>query len=199
MKSVSLNHKYLRSAPFRSVVAAAVLLGIGLFVAGCGSSGGPSVNEQLKELGTPQVQTVKFAGTVTIDGKPPAASIKQGLRIMLYDPAKPPAPEAAPVNAMVDRDTGRFEFSTYRQGDGVPQGSYIVLFVALEHAPLGGMRGHHEPDGLNNLYNDPDKNKDNEKFKVVVAPPGRTDYTFDLELAGKEPVTTPDSKAITRF
>jgi hypothetical protein len=53
------------------------------------------------------------------------------------------------------------------------------------------------PDELKNLYNDPEKNKNDPAFLFEVQPPGRTDYQFDLAVAGKDPVKTPGSYAVT--
>jgi hypothetical protein len=170
-------------------------IGISVFVAGCTKPPGQSLNQQLQELKTEQHPTAKFAGTVTIDGLPPKDVIKQGLRIMLYDPKNPSAPGSAPLNAIVNLADGTFEFTSYSQGDGVPEGSYIVIFAALKHSLLGKEQGYHQPDALKNRYNDPDKSE----FKVDVTRPGKTDYLFELALQGKEPVTTPGPKAITHF
>ena len=83
---------------------------------------------------------------------------------------------------------------TYFPGDGVPLGKYVVGFVAL-HAPKkargggppGGPLPYRGPDSLKNLYNDPDKNKDIQEFVVEVTEPGRSDYEFNLTVAGKDP------------
>jgi hypothetical protein len=48
-------------------------------------------------------------------------------------------------------------------------------------------RVYRDPDGLKNLYNDPEKNKDIPEFMVDLAEPGRDDYQFNLTVAGKEP------------
>jgi hypothetical protein len=53
------------------------------------------------------------------------------------------------------------------------------------------------PDELKNLYNDPEKNKNDAAFLVDVQPPGRTDYQFDLSVAGKDPVIKPGPHAVT--
>ena len=50
-----------------------------------------------------------------------------------------------------------------------------------------GRRGFFPPDELKNLYNDPDKNSQNPDFKIELTPPGKTDYTFDLKVAGEQP------------
>jgi hypothetical protein len=167
-----------------------------VFVAGCGSSG-PIPSDQ-KNLGTPSQPVAKFAGTVTIDGKTPREAIKRGLTIMLYDPKKPPEHGTAPLSAIVNVN-GHFEFTTYQHGDGAPEGSYIALFVSLEHARMGRSQGYHQPDALKNLYNDPDKNKDVKDFNVTLQKPGETDHQFNLDLAGKEPPSSPGPNAITSY
>lgn len=153
----------------------------------------------MKELNATREKTAKFAGTVTIDGKIPRDAINNGLYIMLYDPKKPPAPSATPLKTMVDRETGRFVFTTYTQGDGVPVGSYCVLFVVLKHTMMGRKPGFHEPDALKNLYNDPDKAKDNPEFNLTVSTPGKSDYKFDLKLEGEEQAANTGPHAVTQF
>ena len=44
------------------------------------------------------------------------------------------------------------------------------------------------PDGLKNLYSDPEKNKNEKEFNIEVAEPGKGDYEFNLSIAGKEGV-----------
>ena len=90
---------------------------------------------------------------------------------------------------------GRFSFYTYTTGDGVHVGSYVVLFAELRSNRERGLLG---PDGLNNLYNDPDKNAQNKEFVVSVESPGKTDYEFNLQVAGKEP-GTPGPHAVTEI
>jgi len=55
------------------------------------------------------------------------------------------------------------------------------------------------PDELQNLYNDPENNAKVPEFNVEIKSPGRSDWQFDLAVAGKEPVTNPGSKAITKL
>jgi len=82
---------------------------------------------------------------------------------------------------------GHFEFNTYGTGDGLPAGSYVVLFA--QPKTEGG-------DGLKNLYNDPDKNAQEERFQINLTSPGKTDWAFDLAVAGKDPITTPGVHAV---
>jgi hypothetical protein len=175
------------------------LLGVGSLLAGCGKTSSQSMDGQLHEMNLTQKSTAKFAGTVTIDGKPPADSIKNGLFILAYDPKNPPHNNAPPLKTIVDRTTGHFEFTTYSHGDGLPEGSYIVLFVALHNTIFGKNPGFHGPDSLKNLYNDPDVNAKNPTFNITVSRPGKTDYSFDLKLQGQEPAAGSGEHAVTHF
>ncbi len=89
---------------------------------------------------------------------------------------------------------GRFAFNTYFDDDGVPPGRYVVTIAQLTYRKKRGYTG---PDLLKNLYNDPEKNATVEQFKIEHKPPGRRDYSFDLRVAGEEPVATPGPKALT--
>ncbi len=42
-------------------------------------------------------------------------------------------------------------------------------------------------------------NKDDQKFVVEIAAPGRADYDFNLEVVGKESVKAPGPLATTRL
>ena len=55
------------------------------------------------------------------------------------------------------------------------------------------------PDGLKNLYNDPQKNRNEKEFVVEVQSPGKTDYEFALSVAGKDPVPRASEYAVTRM
>ena len=71
--------------------------------------------------------------------------------------------------------TGTFAFRTYGDRDGVPAGNYVLTFTQLVDR---GKRGYFGPDGLKNLYNDPDKSE----FSIAHAKGGRSDYVFDLKI-----------------
>jgi hypothetical protein len=129
----------------------------------------------------------KFAGHVTVDGVSQLGTDK--LFVFLNDPQHL---EKWTYLTPCKQD-GRFEFMTYFPGDGVRLGKYVVGFVALRAltkakggGPAGGPTPYRGPDGLKNLYNDPDKNKDVQEFVVEVTQPGRTDYEFNLTVAGKD-------------
>jgi hypothetical protein len=143
----------------------------------------------------------KFAGIVTVDGLPP--SNKDGYLFILLNDFEHPT--RMPGHQARCNEDGTFSFMTYVGGDGVPPGTYIVEFVQLQ-VPRGGRqrntapaRTYVEPDHLNNLYNDPDKNKSDPNLVVEVKEPGSTDHQFNVELAGKPPVATPGPLAITKL
>jgi hypothetical protein len=64
---------------------------------------------------------------------------------------------------------------------------------------MGKKPGYHEPDALKNLYNDPDKAKDNPEFNVTVSAPGKSDHTFDLKLEGQEQAANTGPNSVTQF
>ena len=169
------------------LTTAATLLGLMI----CGCTGGRQTADQARKkayegTGEQQAAVAPFTGKVTVDGKPPANVGLGGIFVVLWDPKNPPTAKHLPAHAPCDSE-GNFTFTTYSKGDGAPVGSYIVCFAQLKKTSLNapGWRG---PDGLKNLYNDPDKNAENKEFKVDVTPPGKTDWQFPLQVEGKEPV-----------
>lgn len=164
-------------------------------MAGCGGpsqSADQALNDRLRDANATRGQIAKFSGTVTIDHLPPGFKPDESLMIMLYDTKNPPPPKQLPLSARVGSD-GHFEFTSYTKGDGVPVGSYKVLFAAFKVNPFRG--GSNSPDALKNLYNDPDTSQ----FNVEITEPGKTDWAFDLEIAGKDAVAQPSERAITRI
>jgi hypothetical protein len=151
-----------------------------------------------------RVPVAKVCGRVLIDGKPAADDL--GLFVVLSDPEHLEKPGPTPrMFAQCDPE-GNFAFTLYYTGDGVPYGKYVATFVELHRRSLPGraraprpLLYFVEPDELKNLYNDPEKNKNNPAFILDVQPPGRTDYQFNLAVAGKDPVKTPGRYAVTRL
>jgi hypothetical protein len=164
------------------------LLGMTLCVAGCshGQSESEAVKKSLEVNGLPKADVVPFAGTLTIDNQAPAIDPHNPLFVFAYDPKNPPKGRALPHNTRCDK-TGHFAFNTYGTGDGLPAGSYVILFA--QPKPGGG-------DSLKNLYNDPDQNAKEERFQITLTAPGKTDSTFDLATVGKDPVTAPGPHAV---
>jgi hypothetical protein len=171
--------------------------GLAIVVEGCGSStqtAQQALDREYKE--NPQLKRIslaKFAGTVTVDGQPPAKGTV--IVVMLNDPKKPAAPNR-PQQYAISTPEGAFEFSTSLKGDGTLPGSYVVTFAELHPH---GRRGFFPPDELKNLYNDPDTNAQKPEFRVELSAPGKTDYTFALKVAGEQPVEKPAPNATTQI
>ena len=189
----------------RLLVGVAAALFLVVAPSGCNNqrSSTQALDEQFKENSQFSKKPVaKFAGTVTVDGQPPAKDWK--LFVILTDA------QHLDENAHADKPRlcvacdpeGKFAFGTYDKADGVVAGKYVVTFVEL-HPPVDkaikgagvgrpaafslGARPHYlGPDELKNLYNDPDKNKSDPNFSLDLQPPGKGDYAFDLAVAGKE-------------
>lgn len=152
-----------------------------------------ALDQAIKDTGGTKQTLAAFAGKVTVDGQPPSTADNHALVVMLYNSKDPPSPKNPLLCTFCD-DAGNFAFGTYSRKDGVPAGSYVVLFANLKCA-IYGNAGFHGPDQLNNLYNDPEKSE----FKVDVAPPGKTDYLYELKVEGKTPNTAPGARAITQI
>src|SRR5579864_1189008 len=164
---------------------------LALLAVGCSGSSSPAarLEKAFHEANLQRTDVAKFAGTVSVDGQPPGPFTF----VMLMDPKNP---KAGVHKALCDQE-GKFAFTSYEEGDGVPPGSYVVLFARFN---MGGMLGHYDPpDLMHNLYNDPDKNGVMPEFQVTVAPGGKTDYSFSLTLSGKDPVEQPGPNAVTEL
>ena len=173
-----------------------VLAACALVTAGCDktTSSEERINAGLKAAGVSKSTLGKVAGAVTIDGKTleEAGFPSRDFVAILYDLKNPPSTKNPLLFTLINPD-GTFEFSTYDKGDGVPVGSYMLLFDALKFS-RAPKREYHEPDRLKDLYNDPDKSP----FPIEVKEPGKTDYQFDLVLEGKEK-GTPGPKAVAKI
>jgi hypothetical protein len=181
---------------FSRPYALIVVLAVGC-AGGCGrQSADDSVNKLLKEAGQQRADVSPLAGKVTIDGHAPNTRPGGGPKVIviLTDPAKPDAPVSGRPKATC-QPNGEFSFNTYGTGDGVAAGKYVVAIVELKFDKRKGYVG---PDGLKNLYNDPDKNASEGGFVIEHKAPGKNDYVFNLEVEGHEP-GTPGPHSITTF
>jgi hypothetical protein len=167
------------------------------WAAGCSrQSADDSVNKVLKETGQQRADVFPLAGKVTIDGHAPNTRPGGGQKVIviLTDPAKPEAPVSGRPKAIC-QPNGDFSFNMYGTGDGVVAGKYVVAIVELKFDKRKGYIG---PDGLKNLYNDPDKNATMDGFVIEHKAPGKTDYVFNLEVAGHD-AETPGPHSVTTF
>jgi hypothetical protein len=156
-------------------------------VAGCSGrqSTEARIQKALAGAGAKATSLFPLAGTVTIDGIPPKD--RKSLVAVLYDPQKP---DEEPPFTLV-RDDGHFNFTE----DGVEPGHYVLAFAVLKR----NRRSFTGPDKLNNLYNDPDMNaKTHPEFVIDHLAPGKTNYDFNLEVVGRDPVPSAGPHAITK-
>lgn len=169
-----------------------VLALAGMLAAGCSSGSEQALDRALKDSGKTKDAVYPLAGKVLIDGAPPQLDRGYRLVIVLNDPEKldTPAIDKPHVNA---DDKGEFRFSTYGQMDGIKPGKFIVTFGVYKRERILGLV---PPDQLHDLYTDPDVNKDLPGFVIDHKAPGKKDYVFSLETAGKEPVTHPGPHAL---
>ncbi len=188
----------IRQLSDRDAVASLATVGIVISIVAAMAGGCDSrpparqaMKEQLAQMKGSVVDVAKFSGTVTIDGLAPLVSPRHELVLILYS-AKDAQPGRETIYETPCDKNGHFEFTRYSKGDGVPPGSYTVLFAEL--LPRRGQQ-FSGPDKLGNLYNDPDKSP----FHVDITPPGKTDWTFNLEVAGRDPIPQPGSHAVTRI
>jgi hypothetical protein len=183
-----------------SLVAASVF-------SGCtgGSHGTREDEQQQAAKGFKQAPVAKMAGHVSIDGQPPEKETT--LFVILNDPQHLTLPKTGPAHFAECDAEGNFAFTSYLKGDGVPLGKYVVTFAQLRLPSAAGRhpmgRGNFKreyigPDGMKNLYNDPEKNKNEKDFNIEVVEPGKTDYEFNLSVAGKNGLS-PAQYAVTRI
>jgi hypothetical protein len=164
-----------------------------LVAAGCTKqqSTANRIKQAAESSGIKPLTVFPLAGTVTVDNQPPALKSKKWvLVVMAYDASKPdqPASNQLYVSARAD---GSFDF-----GDGLPPGKYVMLFAQLQKNKKRGAAG---PDALKNLYNDPDVNAKKGDFTINHQEPGKTNYEFNLNVAGETAPAQHGPNALTHI
>jgi hypothetical protein len=178
---------------FRSSVRLGAVCALGLIAAGCAKQQATSerIKQAAESSGIKLATVYPLAGTVTVDNQPAVLkSQKWVLVVMAHDASKPDAMANGPHVSV--RADGSFEFPD----GGIPPGKYVLLFAALQRNKKKGWIG---PDALKNLYNDPDVNLKKEQFVVDHQSPGKTNYSFNLSVAGETAVANAGPKALTKI
>jgi hypothetical protein len=155
-----------------------------------GCEGRQSTAQRLEKAyesaGIDPVKAYPLGGRITVDNEPPVAkSETTRLVAIAYDAATPDVKAKSNARAFV-KPEGSFELPA------LPPGKYVMLFAQLGYNPRMGFVG---ADGLKNLYNDPDVNSKKAEFLIDHQAPGKTDYTFNLSVAGETPPAAPGPKA----
>ena len=148
---------------------------------GCG---GENAQDRLNQA-IPESQrqsVVPLSGTVTLDGKP-----SPDLMVRLVKDGEG-APDSTSPKSVTD-SSGRFEFTTYLSGDGVPPGKYAVLVEQLTKAGTAGWSG---PDQLKNRFNHV---KEPAAALQVKSGEPQVDAKIDLVTADKKPKPAPKYSA----
>jgi len=161
-----------------------------VFIAPFGCEGRQSTAQRLEKAyesaGMNPVTAYPFGGKITVDNETPAAKSETGRLVAIaYDAAKLDAKANSSATAFVKPD-GSFELPP------LPPGKYVMLFAQLGYNPRMGFFG---TDGLKNLYSDPDVSSKKPEFLIDHQAPGKTDYTFNLSVAGETPPAAPGPKA----
>jgi hypothetical protein len=175
-------------APERNMPwSAAAVVGL-LLLFGCEGrqSAAQRAEEASKSAKMEPATLYPLGGKITVDNQPPEKSDTMPFVAIAYDVAKPDAKARSNPYAFLKPD-GSFELPP------LPPGKYVMLFAQLRHNPRLGFIG---TDGLKNLYNDPDVNSKKPEFVVNHQAPGKTDYTFNLAVAGETPPEAPGPKAL---
>jgi hypothetical protein len=190
--------------PTRSLICLAACFVVAAVLQGCSKNqtAESALDAQLSSAKISKQALAKFAGKVLVDGQPVTAKDLQVVVILNNaNHLDENAHAAVPKLYEFVHDDGSFSFHTYEKGDGVPAGKYVVTFIEFHLNAHGrfrtmALRG---PDELKNLYSDPDKNKDIPDFNIDLTAPGKTDYEFNLAVAGKEGPSQPGPNAVTQW
>jgi hypothetical protein len=133
------------------------------------------------QTNTAQTETPRhpfpLAGKVTIDGRAPGDG---GTVIVMLNGNV--GGKVEPYCAFCKPD------GTFRFEGGHSPGRFVITIAQLGHRKRVEWTQYVGPDELKNLYNDPDKNARRPEFVIRHAAPGKTDYRFDLKVAGVAPV-----------
>ncbi len=123
---------------------------------GCGDSG-MTPEERLALLVPDAKQTVPVSGQVLVDGQP-----VKDLWVYLIPKGTTVAKGQQPESRALTDDSGNFRISTYMDGDGAPQGDYVLCVEWLKFRQTGGQWI--GPDRLGKRYSDSAKSQ----FSVTV-------------------------------
>jgi len=131
-----------------------VTVAICLLAASCGPKLPPNIKP-----------TFPVSGELSVNGKPVADVTIVCENVQGAD-AKNPTVSSAKTTA-----DGKFAFSTYREGDGVPEGEYALTFSWREYS--NAKRSFIGADKLNGRYKDPKQSK--VRVKVEKGKPVKLD------------------------
>jgi len=144
-------------------------------IAGCDQS---DRDVRLENADIVHSEVVPLSGSVRVDGHPGVQLV-----VCLVQASETGLSQSSPRT--VTDEQGRFRFSTFLDGDGVPPGDYRVLVEKLQKIGSSGWSG---PDQLKNLYN----HLDTPAATVAVLPGQRiNNLAVELNVSEREPKQPP--------
>ena len=146
------------------------------FVGCAGEDALDRLNQAIPERERQKV--VALAGTISLDGQP-----APNLMVRLVMEGET-APGPTSPKSLTDAN-GKFEFTTYLAGDGVPTGKYAVIVEQLTKSGTAGWSG---PDQLKNRFNHV---KEPAATLEVKSGEPQKDVKIDLVTADKKPKPAP--------
>jgi hypothetical protein len=159
-----------------------------LLLTGCSGSQSSSqaLDASLKNAGLTQEAVYPLGGKLQVDGAPPQLEKGEKIIVVLCNPERTSEPPSSLAKRLYIGPDGKFAFGTYRGDDGVKPGTYVLIFAKLKVKKNKGLVG---PDEFLNLYNDPARNlSEHPEFKIDHKAPGKSDYIFNLTVAGHDAV-----------
>ncbi len=116
-----------------------LLLSFVSLIFGCGSGGEEPYRKK----------TTVVRGSITVDGVPPDSPLA-----ITCVPVDGMDKENPSITRAMSDDLGNFELSTYEQGDGIPEGEYVLTFVWGKMDLIS--RNYGGPDKLGGKYAKPE-------------------------------------------
>lgn len=171
-----------------------LLLFVPLLLSACGGGDGPPIPATRP--------TAKAAGVFLVDGQAPEKADPPHVHIGLYLlPKDAPATAEQGIPAATVGPGGKYELSTFSEGDGVPEGEYVICFESLTPTFGNYKIG---PDKFLNNFSNPLRQAQKPEF-VVKVEKGKpiTLPKIDIKMAELEAQppnkwTTPDTANASR-
>lgn len=124
--------------------------------------------------GPPTPKTNKVGGVILIDGNP---APRGEVELKLYTKGQEVKRGEVVANCLVG-EGGKYEFNSYKQGDGAVPGDYVLSMEWLRPSP-GVMYG---PDKFLNNFNSP--TNEDPRFQVKVPEEGSVEIpTIDIKMS----------------
>ncbi len=170
--------------------ASAILVAFSLLAGGCSESADQAILRRKKEYNVQDQPAAKYSGTVTIDGQTPDVPAGHDLLVFLYDPKTDADKRGRGARYSACKRDGSFQF-----GESIAPGSYVVLFAELRTAARASPAA---PISCRTSTTIPTRTRREQDSRSSCRRLARRAHCSNLEIAGKEPVTTPGPHAFLK-